>query len=112
MIKRVYHHLDEHVETYLATVALVVFTCLVVFQVIMRYIFNSPTSWSEEIAEFALAWFVYLSGSYAVRYQRHVKFNVPVDLLGRFAPVLKRLVQILVFILWLGFLGMMTFYAV
>ncbi|RUA22609.1 TRAP transporter small permease subunit [Billgrantia gudaonensis] len=58
MWKWIYSHLDEHIETYLATVALVVFASLVIFQVVMRYIFNSPPSWSEEIARYALVWFV------------------------------------------------------
>lgn len=104
MWKWIYSHLDEHIETYLATVALVVFASLVIFQVVMRYIFNSPPSWSEEIARYALVWFVYLSGSYAIKYQRHVKFNVIVDLIGRKLPFVQRLIQLFIFLLWLAFL--------
>lgn len=105
MLKRIYHHFDEHVETYLASVALVTFSVLVVVQVIMRYVFNSPLTWSEELARFALVWFVYLAGSYAVRYQRHVKFNVLMDLLGRVTPLTQRLIRIFVFLLWFAFLA-------
>lgn len=104
MLKTLYAHLDEHIETYLATIALIVFTTLVVFQVIMRYIFNSPPVWSEEIARYALVWFVYLSGSYAAKYQRHVKFNVIIDLIGKKIPLAQRIVSLLVFMLWLAFL--------
>ncbi|WP_163575376.1 TRAP transporter small permease [Halomonas faecis] len=104
MWKWIYSHLDEHIETYLATVALVVFASLVIFQVVMRYIFNSPPSWSEEIARYALVWFVYLSGSYAIKYQRHVKFNVIVDLIGRKLPFVQRLIRLFIFVLWLAFL--------
>lgn len=107
MLKCIYAHFDEHVETYLATVALSVFATLVVFQVIMRYVFNNPSVWSEEIARYALVWFVYLSGSYAVKYQRHVKFNVIVDLIGKKAPLAQRIIQLFVFLLWLGFLAFM-----
>lgn len=104
MFSRIYAHLDEYIETYLATVALVIFTTLVIVQVVMRYIFNSPLTWSEEIARFALAWFVFLSGSYAVKFQRHVKFSVIVDLIGKRVPIVKRIIQIIVFVLWLAFL--------
>ncbi|MCQ9616522.1 TRAP transporter small permease [Paenalcaligenes niemegkensis] len=104
MLKGIYAHFDEHVETYLATVALTVFTSLVIFQVIMRYVFNSPPAWSEEIARYALVWFVYLSGSYAVKYQRHVKFNVIVDLIGKKVPFAQRIIRLFVFLLWLAFL--------
>lgn len=104
MLKSIYAHLDEHVETYLATVALTVFSTLVILQVIMRYVFNSPLAWSEEIARYALVWFVYLSGSYAVKYQRHVKFGVIIDLIGKKAPLAQRIIRLLVFLLWLAFL--------
>ncbi|TDX32131.1 C4-dicarboxylate transporter DctQ subunit [Modicisalibacter xianhensis] len=104
MLKCVYEHLDEHVETYLATIALTIFASLVVFQVVMRYIFNSPPAWTEEIARYALVWFVYISGSYAVKYQRHVKFNVLVDMLGKRVPLAQRIIGLLIFLLWLAFL--------
>lgn len=107
MLRSFYAHFDAHVETYLATVALIVFTTLVIFQVIMRYIFNSPPVWSEEIARYALVWFVYLSGSYAVKHQRHVKFNVVVDLIGKKVPLAQRIIRLLVFLLWLAFLVFM-----
>lgn len=104
MLKRIYSHLDEHVETYLSTVTLLIFTVLTVTQVVMRYILGSPLTWSEEIARLALVWFVYTSASYAVRYQRHVKFNVLTKMLGRRIPLAERALQIVVFILWLAFL--------
>lgn len=104
MLKRIYMHFDDHVETYLSTVALLIFTALTIGQVIMRYIFGSPMTWSEEIARFALVWFVYTSASYAVRYQRHVRFNVLTKLLGKKIPIAERIMQIIVFLLWLAFL--------
>lgn len=107
MLKRIYAHFDEHVETYLSSVTLVLFTTLVVAQVIMRYILGSPMTWSEEVARFALVWFVYTSASYAVRYQRHVKFNVLTKMLGRRIPIAERVLQIVVFVVWLSFLVFM-----
>lgn len=104
MLKWIYTHFDEHIETYLATVALVIFTSLVIFQVVMRYVFNSPPAWSEEIARYALVWFVYLSGSYAIKYQRHVKFSVVVDLIGKKLPLVQRLISLMIFLIWLAFL--------
>lgn len=112
MFKRIYAHLDEHVETYLATVALAILTLLIVYQVFMRYVMNNPTSWAEEIAAFALVWFVYSSGSYAVRYQRHVRFNALIDRLGHHVPIAQRIIRIIVFLLWLGFLVIMTIYSI
>lgn len=107
MLKRIIHHLDEYIEVYLASAALVIFTVLVIAQVIMRYVLGTPLVWSEEIARFALVWFVWIAGSYAVKYLRHVKFNVLVDLIGRKIPVAQRAIRIFVFGLWLAFLLLM-----
>lgn len=104
MLKWIYSHLDDHIETYLATIALIVFSSLVISQVVMRYIFNNPSAWFEEIARYALVWFVYLSGSYAIKYQRHVRFGVVVDLIGKKVPFVQRIIQFLIFIIWLAFL--------
>lgn len=104
MLKRVYTHLDEHVETYIATVAIAIFATLTVVQVIMRYAFNSPLTWGDEIARYALVWFVYVAASYAVRYQRHVKFNLLVYAIGRKSPLAERLVRLLGFVIWITFL--------
>lgn len=112
MLKWIYSHFDDHIETYLATVALVVFASLVIFQVVMRYVFNSPPAWSEELARYALVWFVYLSGSYAIKYQRHVRFGVVVDLIGKKVPLAQRIVQLVIFIIWLAFLVYMFFLSI
>ena len=107
MLKRIAHHLDEYVEVYLASAALVVFTALVIAQVFMRYVLGAPLTWSEELARYALVWFVWIAGSYAVKFLRHVKFTVLVDLVGRRIPVAQRVIRILVFLLWLAFLLLM-----
>ncbi len=107
MLKRILRHLDEYVEVYLASAALVIFSVLVVAQVIMRYFLGAPLVWSEEIARYALVWFVWIAGSYAVKYLRHVKFNVLVDLIGSKVPVAQRVIRIVVFLLWLAFLLLM-----
>ncbi len=109
MLKRIHQHLNNYLEVYLASFFLVAFSVLVVLQVFMRYVMNSPLSWSEELARFALVWFVWIAGSYAVKFQRHVKFTVLVNLLGKKFPVAQRLLNILVFLIWLGFLLIMTY---
>ncbi|MGO1571146.1 MAG: TRAP transporter small permease [Canibacter sp.] len=107
MLKKIYRHLDDFVEVYLASIALFAFSFLVVLQVFMRYILGAPLVWSEELARFALVWFVWISGSYAVKFQRHVKFGVLVNLVGNKLPVVQRSIHIIVFVLWLAFLVIM-----
>ena len=65
--------LDERLEEILAGICVLTMTVLVFFQVVMRYVFSQPTSWSDEIAVYAMVWSVYLSVSWAVRERAHIR---------------------------------------
>ncbi len=100
--------LDEQIEPYLASIFLIIFSLLTFVQVVMRYVLQNPLTWTEELCRFAFIWFVYMSASYAVKYQRHVKFSFFVDLLPK---RLKWLFKLLALLLWLGFLLFLDFYS-
>ncbi|MCG8544119.1 MAG: TRAP transporter small permease [Alphaproteobacteria bacterium] len=72
-MKRVWPWLERHAEEVVAGVCVCVMTVLVFFQVVMRYVFHKPTSWSDEIAIYAMLWSVYLSMSWAVRERAHIR---------------------------------------
>jgi len=46
----------------------------VFYQVVSRYVFQAPPSWTEEVARFSLVWLVLLGSSVCIRKSRH--FNV------------------------------------
>lgn len=71
-----YDKLEEYVLC-----ASLVFTTLVVFaQVIMRSIFNSSLTWSEELTRYIFIWQIWLGVSIAQRDKAHIK----VELLNTF----------------------------
>ncbi len=72
-VKRVWRWLERHAEESVAGVCVCVMTILVFYQVVMRYVFHKPTSWSDEIAIYAMLWSVYLSMSWAVRERAHIR---------------------------------------
>ena len=49
-----------------------VMTVVIFLQVVMRYIFMSPFSWSEEMARYLLVWISCLGSAYAVRKGMHI----------------------------------------
>ena len=51
----------------------------VVLQVISRYIFNNPTSWSEELARYLFVWITFLGAAVVIRKRRHVDVTVLTD---------------------------------
>lgn len=95
-------------EVYISTFFLLIFSVLTILQVIMRYIFQNSLSWSEELARYAFVWFVYISASYAVKRQSHVKLSFLVELLPR---KLNILVKYLALLSWIFFLLIIAYYS-
>ena len=65
--------IERHFEEVLAGTFVVIMCAMVFFQVVMRYVFSLPTSWSDEIAIYAMLWSVYISVSWAVRERSHIR---------------------------------------
>ena len=56
---------------------------LVVLAVALRYVFNSPLTWGEELIVALLTWMVFLGAAAAVRSQMHIRIDV-------MAPVFRK----------------------
>ena len=65
--------LEKHFEELLAGILVMFMASMVFFQVVMRYLFSMPTSWSDEIAIYAMLWSVYISVAWAVRERAHIR---------------------------------------
>jgi len=60
------------------------------WQVISRYVFSSPSSWTEEVARFLMIWIGLLGAAYAFRTRVHLGLDLlPKKLTGRSAKTLK-----------------------
>jgi hypothetical protein len=57
--------LEKRFEEVIAGFGVVLMALMVFFQVVMRYVFSTPVSWSDEIAQYCMLWSVYLSVSWA-----------------------------------------------
>ena len=67
------------------------------WQVISRYVFSSPSSWTEEIARFLLIWIGVLGAAYAFRTGVHLGLDIlPKKLTGRSAELLKQFTAFIV----------------
>ena len=65
--------IERHFEEVLAGTFVVIMCTMVFLQVVMRYVFSLPTSWSDEIAIYAMLWSVYISVAWAVRERSHIR---------------------------------------
>ncbi len=70
---------------------------VIVMQVVLRFIFNSPTKWSEEAAMISLVWFGMLAVAIGVRRHTHISIMFFRDLLPPFGGwMLDILAQLLI----------------
>jgi len=75
MLKKTIKWLDNNLEEVILTILLIGIAFVVILQVIARYIFNSPLSWSDEIARYFLIWSTFLSVSYCVKKRISIKID-------------------------------------
>lgn len=80
---------DKLVETerYVCSVFLIVVTLITFVQVVMRFVFNAPFSWSEEVTLMFLVWFGYLCMAIDIYTDDHAALYF---LYNHFGPKLKK----------------------
>jgi TRAP-type transport system small permease protein len=74
----------------------------VVLQVVSRYVFNRPTSWSEELARYLFVWITFLGAAVVIRKRRHVDVTVLTDRLPAGAAKVVYLVSDVAVLFMLG----------
>ena len=80
---------------------------LTFYQVIMRYVFSSASSWSEELIRFIFIWCSFMAAAIGVREGIHIGINIFVNLLPR---RLVPLTEIVVNLAILVFAGCLVYY--
>lgn len=84
--------------------------CLVILaQVIMRYFFNSPLTWSEELARYTMIWVTFLGTAVAQKRGTLVCVDMFVE---RVPERVQRIFRIACDIISLLFSGIMTWYSI
>lgn len=63
---------------YMMGIFMTVLVIITFGEVVLRYVFNSPTSWSSELARFILMWMTFTGASIATMYCTHLTmgFNI------------------------------------
>lgn len=64
---------------------------LVALQVFLRFVFNAPLAWVEEVGRYLFVWSVFLGSAAALVEDRHIRITVLVDLFGPKAEFFSRL---------------------
>jgi TRAP-type C4-dicarboxylate transport system permease small subunit len=90
-----------------AIVAAVIMTIMIFLQIIFRYVFKAPLSFSEELARYMFVWSVAMGSALALRKRKHIGVEVFVQWLpARF----RDRVEIVCGLLNLLFFGLLVWY--
>ena len=94
--------MEKLVEIYIPSVCFVVMFLVFNMQVILRYCFNSPTVWSNEIAQITFLLLVMLSSNYSLKIKKHVSFTMLYDTMNdlgkHILDILGSLILLILFI--------------
>jgi TRAP-type C4-dicarboxylate transport system permease small subunit len=82
-------------------VVMLVLTCIVILQVVYRYVLELPLVWSDEAARHLLVWLSFLGGGVAIAEGLHPRIEL-IDALR--APSVQKTVRIVVAVAILAFL--------
>lgn len=102
-IPRVIDEVNDWIGRLFSYGVLVMFV-LVLLEVILRYAFNSPTVWTNELTQFVFGAYVVLSGGYIMRWGGHVNVDI---IYSHLSARGQALMNILTFPLFLMFSGML-----
>jgi TRAP-type C4-dicarboxylate transport system permease small subunit len=75
-------------------------TGIIFVQVILRYVFQSPFSWAEELARYLLIWITCLGSAYAIRDGMHISISY---LQSKLKGSAQTVVRMVIYVLTLGF---------
>jgi len=82
---------DEHLEEIVLSFLLGLISCVMMLQIIMRYVFNSSLSWAEELSRYAFIWSTFLSIGFTIRKKTILKVDTFVEVLPH---LLKNIIKI------------------
>lgn len=100
--------LDQNLEKYIMVTALVAISCLLMLQVIMRYVFQNALGWPEELSRYFFILFSFTTLGFCLKYD--LNFNI--DLLIKIMPSsIQKIQKIVTYFGFLFFYGFCTFYS-
>lgn len=92
-------------EFALAQLILWLFVALTSLQVIMRYVFNAPLTWPEELTQILLVWMTFIAAVGLSRKGLHIRVEFVEELMGRRGRHAVELVFNLLTLVFLAFLA-------
>lgn len=101
------YRLCDVLEAVFKVAGVTLFTVMIVtvfYEVVMRYVFNAPTFWSEPLARNAMIWLVLLGLAVGIRHRDNINVDFLVE---RFPPWLQPVLAWVRFVFVFAFAGVL-----
>lgn len=98
-MKRLFN-ISEKIEEWFLAILLSVVVTLVLAQVISRYLFAFPMGWSVELSRYIFVWIAWISASYAVQKNSHIRVEILKD---RLKENYKKIFDLIALLIWFTF---------
>jgi TRAP-type C4-dicarboxylate transport system permease small subunit len=94
---------DNYFEELLLVGLISAMSVLIIAQIFMRFVIGSSITWSEELARYLFIWMTWIGTSYGVKKHAHIRVNAVTQM---FPPRLGRYINILTYLIFLLFCGL------
>ncbi|SCZ80029.1 TRAP transporter small permease [Acidaminobacter hydrogenoformans] len=101
--------LDQNFERVMLVFLLAVMSCLLMYQIIMRYVFGNALAWAEELARYCFIVSAYMCIGYCIKKDLLFRIDVLFNLLPK---VLRKGLDILMWTVTVAFFIYCTYYSV
>ncbi|MCX7982744.1 MAG: TRAP transporter small permease subunit [Syntrophales bacterium] len=84
---------------------LIVMLFIILYEIFVRYVFNSPTIWAHELSQMVFGVYVILLGGFLQVHDGHVNVEL---IYSRFSPRTRALVDLFTWLVFFAFAGVLT----
>ena len=85
-------HVFDKILEVLGIICLAIMTVMIVYQVVARYVFNSPSAISEALAQFLFVWMIMFGSAYVYGTLEHLTIDILKD---KFPPRMNMIVEVI-----------------
>ncbi|HOJ51780.1 MAG TPA: TRAP transporter small permease subunit [Syntrophales bacterium] len=84
---------------------LIAILIIILYEIFVRYVFNSPTIWAHELSQMIFGVYVILLGGYLQIHDGHVNVEL---IYGKFSPRVRAIVDMFTWLVFFAFAGVLT----
>ena len=102
----------QYLEDWLAGMLIVSGLAVMLYQVILRYVLQFPTTWQDEVSRYLIVWGVLMGSAVALRDNEHITIDILYDFFPKVAKKWMNLFSHIVMFFFFTFLVIYGFYLV